>query len=195
MTRDEINKYRDKLEQQHKEKSTEIDTKVSLIIIGSLGFFLTINEKFIGLKDATWKFFLITSVLLLLSSFVFYLILCHLTTTYDGDLIKFIDDDFQVETNQSDIELHEKWQQHASTLSKFRTSVYITLAAGIICQLVFFLHNVMNAESKTKEEEKPIKIEVVTKDSSMKNIIINIDSVIIKSEQYHAKKIIEKSGN
>ena len=58
----QIAEYREKIDLQLKEKSGEIESHISLIIVAALGFFLTINEKFIGLKDASLKYLLLLSI-------------------------------------------------------------------------------------------------------------------------------------
>ena len=72
MTEEQIKLYREQIDSQIKEKENDIESNMFLLIIGSLGFFLTINEKFIGLKDSSVKALMFISVFFLLVSFFFF---------------------------------------------------------------------------------------------------------------------------
>ncbi|MGD0583383.1 MAG: hypothetical protein ABR974_10605 [Bacteroidales bacterium] len=52
MTKEQLMEYRKLLEKDFTNKDLEIETSLSYISVGALGFFITINEKFL---DLIWK--------------------------------------------------------------------------------------------------------------------------------------------
>ena len=70
MTEIELKDYRKILEKEYSAKDLEIETSLSYITIGSLGFFLTINDKFLKLQDAKLTCLLVISLSCLFLSFV-----------------------------------------------------------------------------------------------------------------------------
>jgi len=178
MKQPEIDKYRELIDLQLKEKVTEIESNISIIIVGSLGFFLTINEKFVGIKDALQKWALIISVLLLLTSFFIYLYSKYLTTKYDRKIIDFLDDEMKEDDKESNTKLLKMWTQFDTTLSKNRKVIFWTLAFGILFEIFFFMFNLLYAESK-KKDDKILNIEVTIKDSVNKKIVFKRDTITL----------------
>jgi hypothetical protein len=164
MTQAEIDTYREKIDQQLKEKVSEIESNISIIIIGALGFFLTINEKFIGLKEAKLGWSLLISVGLLLTSFFLFLFGKHLTTKYDRSLIDFLDN-MEENKEYQDQNLLKTWEAYDKRLSKNRDYIYVTLAIAILFQLVFFFYNLMFTTPTNTEKAETLKIELTIKDS------------------------------
>ena len=179
MKQAEIDKYREQIDLQLKEKVTEIESNVSLIIIGSLGFFLTINEKFIGIKDASQLWALIASVILLLGSFSLYLISKFLTTKYDREIIDYLDDKMKEDNKETNTELINMWEKFDTFLTKIRKLIFWTLGLGVFFEIFFFMFNLLTTVTK-KNDVESIKIEIVVKDSSNKIVTIKKDSIIIK---------------
>ncbi|OHC85443.1 MAG: hypothetical protein A2546_03950 [Sphingobacteriia bacterium RIFOXYD2_FULL_35_12] len=187
MKQSEIDKYRELIDLQLKEKVTEIESNVSIIIIGSLGFFLTINEKFVGIRDASQKWALVLSVLLLLASFFIYLISKYLTTKYDRELIDFLDDEMKEDDKDSNTKLLEMWSKFDTSLSKNRKAIFWTLAIGILLEIFFFMFNLLNTEPKKNNNEN-LNIEIIIKDSNNKYVIIQKDTTTLKNKSMTDKK-------
>jgi hypothetical protein len=137
----EIKDYRKILEKEFIDKDLEIETTVSYISIGALGFFITINEKFLRITEANNKVFLIISLIFLLLSFILILLRKYRTSHHDLKLIKFIDN-MQSECDEDDKKLDILWHQSHSELSGLMKAIYITLAIGISLQVVFILINI-----------------------------------------------------
>ncbi len=181
MKQNEIDKYRELIDLQLKEKVTEIESNASLIIIGSLGFFLTINEKFVGIKDSSQKWALIASVLLLLASFLIYLYSKYLTTKYDRELINFLDDKMKEDNKDSNTELLNMWATFDTTLSRNRKAMFRTLGLGVCLEIFFFMFNLLFIEPRKSDTEN-LKIEITIRDSSNKQITIKKDTITIKKK-------------
>lgn len=177
MTQEEINKHRDEISLQLKEKVSEIESNISLIIIGALGFFLTVNEKFIGLKDASLLWLCFLSVALLLVSFFIYLYNKHLTTKFDREIIDFIDDKMKPDNKEANTTLYNMWQKGDTTLERNKTVIYWTLSLGILFQVIFFIYNVLYIK-KNKSQPDSQKLEIIIKDSTNK-IILKQDTIIL----------------
>jgi hypothetical protein len=143
MTKEEIDEYREKIDIQLKEKVTEIESNIALIIIGSLGFFLTINEKFIVLLNSKVQWSLFLSVLFLITSFLLYLINKHLTTKFDRSIISFLDDNMKPDDIDSNTKLMKMWKKYDGILVCNLNIIYILLALGVIFETFFFMKNIM----------------------------------------------------
>lgn len=158
MTKEEIDQYREKIDLQLKEKVTEIESNVAFIIVGSLGFFLTINEKFIVLVNSKVKWALFSSIILLIVSFIFYLINKHLTTKFDRKIITFLDDEMKPDNIESNTKLMIMWKKYDGILMCNLNIIYILLGLGIIFETFFFVKNIMeNEHSKINIENLPQK--------------------------------------
>ncbi len=143
MTKEEIDEYREKIDIQLKEKVTEIESNIALIIIGSLGFFLTINEKFIVLINSKVQWSLFLSVIFLITSFLLYLINKHLTTKFDRRIISFLDDNMKPDDIDSNTKLMKMWKKYDGILVCNLNIIYILLALGVIFETFFFMKNIM----------------------------------------------------
>jgi len=143
MTKEEIDEYREKIDIQLKEKVTEIESNIALIIIGSLGFFLTINEKFIVLVHSKVQWSLFLSVIFLITSFLLYLINKHLTTKFDRSIISFLDDNMKPDDIDSNTKLMKMWKKYDGILVCNLNIIYILLALGVIFETFFFMKNII----------------------------------------------------
>lgn len=177
MNQNEIDDYRDKIDLQLKEKVGEVESNMSLIIVGSLGFLLTINEKFIGLKEAELKLVLILSISLLLLAFAMFLLNKHLTTKYDRKIINFLDDKMKANDVESDRELLNMWKVYDSKLSTNRSVIYWLVGIGLLLEIFFFIFNVLRGPEKKEVENQKIKIEIITRDTLSKTIKISADTI------------------
>ena len=180
MLQTEIDNYRDKIDLQLKEKVTDIESNISLIIVGSLGFLLTINEKFIGLKDADLKWVLLLSITFLLISFAVFLFNKHLTTKYDREIIDYLDDKMKPNDTSSDEELLKMWSKYDKKLTGNRNAIYWLVGLGILFEIFFFIFNVMKVSTKKDDDTQKIKIEIITKDTLTKTIKVTTDSINLK---------------
>jgi hypothetical protein len=140
MNQTEIKDYRKILEKEFSEKDLEIETSLSYISIGSLGFFITINEKFTELKTAHYKAILIISLIFLLLSFILILYRKSRTSHFDFKMMRFLDG-MKPDSQMDDQGLYEIWKQSHSVLSRIRIYIYFSLAFGLALQLLFLLLN------------------------------------------------------
>jgi hypothetical protein len=182
MTREQIKDYRGQIDSQIKEKENDIESNMSLIIIGSLGFFLTINERFIGLNESSCKYLMFLSVSLLLSSLLFLLISKYYTVEYDKNILNFIDDNLVPNDDILDKCLLDMWTRFETNLKRFKRYTYWCLGLGILFQVIFFLYNVLNPKMASGKEVEKIRIEIITKDSTLNGVRnnIQIDSILPK---------------
>ncbi len=141
MTKDELKDYRKILEKEYSEKDLEIETTLSYISIGALGFFITINDKFLKIQDAKFALILVLSLTLIFVSFVLILIRKSKTIRHDFDMITMIDK-MEPDSESQDKELLNLWDQGHKTLTQLRTYTYISLAVGIGLQIIFLLLNI-----------------------------------------------------
>jgi hypothetical protein len=170
MTEKEIKEYRSLIETQLKEKESDIENTITYINIGLLGFFLTINEKFIPLISSQYKWILAISIFSFLASFILGLINKYKTTEFDRKIIEIIDCR-DLKNEQDEQYLFDKWKEYDTTLRNIRNIIYLFLSIGLITQLIYFFINL----SKDLPEDKNIKIEVT---------IRNIDTIIKHNNIY-----------
>ncbi len=140
MTLEEINSYRKLLETEYTAKDVEIETSLSYISVGALGFFLTINEKFIVLKEAHFRVLLIISLVLLFSSFI--LVLYRKSKNSEQDLKMMQEVDKLQPNSNDDAKLLEFWNKCHGELCRIRRLIYFCLGTGIGVQVLFLLLNV-----------------------------------------------------
>lgn len=140
MNQTEIKDYRKILEKEFMDKDIEIETTLSYISIGALGFFMTINEKFFKIQTSNYKFILIISLLFLFLSFVLILIRKSRSGHHDLILLQHLDSMNQ-DSEEDDLDLLKLWDNCHKELRTIRIFIYITLATGIGLQILFLVFN------------------------------------------------------
>jgi hypothetical protein len=141
MNETEIKDYRRILEKEFIDKDLEIETTLTYISIGALGFFITLNEKFMKLLEASGKPVLIISLLFLLIAFI--LILYRKSRTIQHDLqLMASTDSMQPDSPDDDQKLYDLWMKSNKELSRIRNLIYFSLALGIGLQVIFVIINV-----------------------------------------------------
>ncbi|MCE5320105.1 MAG: hypothetical protein LLF93_03270 [Bacteroidales bacterium] len=141
MDADEIKEYRRILAKEFSDKDMEIETTTGYISIAALGFFITINDKFISLETATCKWALIVSLCLLAISFILVLARKYKANRDDLRLMDFIDD-MKKDSAEEDTELYNKWEKSHKQLKNILIAIFLCLAIGIIFQVIFFVLNI-----------------------------------------------------
>ena len=141
MTQDELKDYRKILEKEYSDKDLEIETSLSYITIGALGFFITINDKFFEIQDAKFTVILILSLTLIFISFVLILIRKSKTIRHDFDMMTFLDK-MEPNSESQDKELLNLWDKSHKSLTLIRTFIYISLSTGIGLQIIFLILNI-----------------------------------------------------
>ena len=141
MKEDEIKDYRKQLEKDFTDKDLEIETTLSYISVGALGFFITINDKFLKLETANFKFILILSLISLFLSFA--LILYRKSRTSHNDLkLMVLADEMKPDSEVDDDELLKLWKESHEELLRIRTIIYFCLGIGIGLQVLFLILNI-----------------------------------------------------
>lgn len=136
----EIKDYRKLLEKEYMEKDTEIDQVLIYVTIGSLGFFMTINEKFVKIYKADFKLVLIISMVLLFLAFALLLFRKIRNTYYDQILLTTIDN-MEPENADDDLKLLDIWNSCNKKLIQIRNSAIGCLGLGVALQVLFMLIN------------------------------------------------------
>jgi TRAP-type C4-dicarboxylate transport system permease small subunit len=139
MTEAEIKDYRKILEKNFTDKDLEIETSLSYISVGALGFFITINDKFLKLETAQFKFILILSLICIFLSFILILVRKSRTSHNDLKLIFLVD--VINPDSEDDKKLLDLWERSHKELSKIMTLVYLSLVIGIGLQVLFLILN------------------------------------------------------
>jgi hypothetical protein len=139
MTSQEIKDYRKILEKEFSDKDLEIETSLSYISFGALGFFITINEKFVKLMVADYKTILILSLIFLFLSVALVLIRKYRTSHNDLKLIYCLDE--LKPDSDEDIKLLELWEHSHKELFRIIIVSYCCLGIGIGLQVLFLILN------------------------------------------------------
>ena len=140
MTAKQIKDYRRLLEKEYTEKDNEIDTHLMYINFAALGFFLTINEKFLKIQDADYLWLIGLSLGLLLVSFVLIITRKGMIIRGNHLLMRFIDK-MSVNSRKHDKAFDKLWGNNDKKLTIIRRFVYFILSFGIGFQILFFLLN------------------------------------------------------
>lgn len=143
MNNDEIKEYRRVLEKEFSDKDMEIETTTGYISIAALGFFITINDKFISLEKASCKWALIVSLCLLALSFILVLIRKFKAKNDDLHLMDIIDG-MPANSEKDDVTLYDKWKESHTQLKNILIAIFSCLALGVIFQVIFFVLNLNN---------------------------------------------------
>lgn len=141
MTKEDLKDYRRILEKDYSNKDLEIETTLTYITIGALGFFLTINDKFLKLVTADYKFLLIISLSLLFAAFIMILVRKSKTIKYDYDLMTFLDG-MEPNSENQDQKLLSMWDKTHMNLTLIQTIIYLGLVLGIGLQVLFMILNI-----------------------------------------------------
>lgn len=168
MDKKEIEIYAEKIDSNIQEKVKEIDTNISYIIIGSLGFFITMLDKFIDVNHSILIPVMIISFVSLLFSFALFLYSKHSMTKKAADMLDFIDDKLLLNLGnvESEQELLRMWRESNDSITKNRKNIYILLGIGVFLQVIFFTTNIfLGKREKEKEVQQNLKIEIITKDT------------------------------
>lgn len=155
MKENEIKEYRSLIETQLKEKEADIETTITYITLVLLGLFLTINEKFIPLISSIYKWILLISILSFLVSFILGLYNKFNTTKFDREIIDILDST-DLESEEEETILLNKWKDCDNKLQDIRKLIYLFLIIGLITQLIYFFVNLNNELPK----DKTMKIEI-----------------------------------
>jgi hypothetical protein len=177
MSKRKSSEYRTRIDGVIESMDKEIDTSLTYISIGALGFFLTINEKFIKLTGCSYKIFLIISAILLLGSFVILLIKKYTSVKYSKKILDSIDEMIPDE-NISDKDILDQvtliWEESEKKFLWINTTVYLSLSIGVVLQVAFFLINFFNKESL--EEKHHIEHVIILND------LENVDTILISND-------------
>ncbi len=172
MTKEEINDYRKNIDDQIKEKVSEIETNISYITIACLGFILTINEKFFQLVESKLILFLILSILSFVICFMSFLFSKHLITKYNRELLDFIDTELEENSQTKDEKLIRIWEKADKCLTRNKNIMYIALVLGIIFEIIYFSYNIKIKKADTNiNNEKNISVKIYIVDSSKTEIL------------------------
>lgn len=153
-----ITDYRDKIETHLIDKESEMDKTTTYITVGLLGFFMTINDKFVPLLDSNLKIWMYISICSLIFSLILGLVYNYITVIYDGRIIRFIDDNDVENDSAKKSELDNNWEKYIKKQNCVKLFVYIFLGIGLITEIVFTIYNF---ERKSIQTENIIKVEVL----------------------------------
>lgn len=141
MEKSDIKDYRKILEKEFVDKDLEIDTTLSYISVGSLGFFLTINDSLFGLKEANYKAVFIFSIIFITTSFILLLFRKAKTSSYDLKLMRFVDG-MRENSDEDDTELYKLWEKTHNSLTTIRKFIFLSISLGVILQVLFIILNI-----------------------------------------------------
>lgn len=161
--------YRDGLDGQISETAKEIDKNISYIIVGALGFFITMLDKFVDARSANLIAMLIISFVSLLIAFLLFLYCKHATIRYASKILKFVDNVMMRDpaNNSHEQRLLRKWKKSNRNLSHIRAATYVFLGIGVVLEVLFFTINILHNNKKEGEKAQKVQIEIINKDSAI----------------------------
>lgn len=141
MNKDEVNEYRRVVESEYSKKDNEIETTTSYLSAGLLGFFITVNERFISLNESTCKILFVLGMLLLSASFISILVRKYCDQRADIRLLDHIsemrgDGDLEMENK-----LYQIWKTGSNRSELILRYSFIFLALGVVTSVAFVLIN------------------------------------------------------
>jgi len=164
-----IDKYREDLEGDIIDTTKDYNTIVTYLAAGSLGLFLTINEKFFHLIESRFFWIFVASVTLLFTTLILYLINVAYDTTVQRTLRNKTNEKIKRGDYDTD-DLDSYWKKVDTFSKRMMYFRMCTVIAGIAAEIIFIIVN-MDA-GKIEENKKPeIKIEMPSVKDSTKIII------------------------
>lgn len=172
MTPDQISSYREQINKEIGEKAKDLDSNVFLVIAGALGFFLTINEKFIGLREAQLKPFLFLSLISLGISLSVFIYDKYFVTDCEKEILDFLDKKMRPHDPALQQQLLDMWEENERKLVRNKKWIFGSLICGIAAQMIFFLYNLMLAPPQTQNPPQTLRIEIVNSDTTAHPVTI-----------------------
>ena len=187
MAHEELKTYRGKLEEQKKEREADFHSIITYISAGALGLFLTVNEKFIELSTAVHKWLMIISITFLFLTFGFVLLINYLNSKFNSNLIDTIDE--IITGKKQDTDLQKQWKDKSKIVNNLTSVIISCLLIGVLSEVIFLSFNLFKTETKKEQNNKNIKVEIITlkqtpkcyKSESYKKILVidNKDTINI----------------
>ena len=143
MTPEALKDYRKTVADDYTKKDTEIETSLTYISAAALGFFITINEKFVELETARYHILLAVSLFFLFLTFVLILIRKSKTVSFDHELMTYIDS-MEANNESQDSGLLKLWKKGTRLLECLMNFTYVSLSLGIGLQVLFLVLNLIN---------------------------------------------------
>lgn len=141
MTKDEVKDYRSILDKEYMDKDTEIDSSISYISAGALGLVLSINDKFIIIKTAGFKGFLIASLILLLAALILIIVRKMITSKHDIKMLNYLTEIKDGADEEQELKLLDLYNECDTQLSIIRSIAIACLLIGIAFEVTFFIIN------------------------------------------------------
>ena len=165
MDKIDIDTYRNQLDESIGLTFKEIDTSISYIIVGALGFFITMLDKFIDVTHALLIVCMFSSFGLLVASFILFLVGKHLHTKYSLKILNFIDNNLASKPvdEANDYQISSMWTEANKKINKNRNCIYFLLGLGVFLQVTFFSVNIFLKNKQNNSN--PIKVEIIEKPS------------------------------
>lgn len=182
MTPEQISSYREQINQEIGEKAKDLDSNVFLVIAGALGFFLTINEKFIGLREAQLKPALFLSLISLGVSLSMFIYDKYFVTDCEKEILNFLDTKMKPHDPALQKQLLGMWEDNERKLVRHKKWIFGSLILGIAAQMVFFLFNLMWAPLQPQNPPQRLRIEIVNSDTT------SAQPITIKTQLYDSAR-------
>jgi hypothetical protein len=152
----QIQEYREKIEKHLIDKVTEIDSTLSLIILGTLGFTISKLDKDFGeYLKSIWFWVSFCSLVI---AFLCLLLHKYLTQKFDEKIIDFLDN-MTVDNESDDVNLDNKWKNFKNVLDTIRNFTFFFVGLGIFSVVIFFLF--MYPIKKNEEEISKPNIQII----------------------------------
>jgi hypothetical protein len=141
MDKNELDEYRRIIESEYSKKDNEIETTTSYISVGLLGFFITINEKYISLNESTCKFLFTLSLLSYSLSFVLILYRKYVDQKSNLEILDQISSMSSGRSEGDEARLYKIWYDGNCKCKRVLKLSFIFLAIGVASSVVFILTN------------------------------------------------------
>lgn len=170
--------YRNKLETHLMDKEAEMDKTTTYMTVGLLGFFMTINDKFVPLLDSNLKLWMYFSIFFLIGSLITGLVYKYITVLFDGKIIRYIDEN-DIDLSDINVAVNKLWEKYIKIQNCVKFFIYLFLSFGLIAEIVF---TVSNFERKSLQTNRVLKVELVNAPTDSVLSVKVIDDIHSKPE-------------
>jgi hypothetical protein len=180
MKPEQIQEFRSSCNTDARDFYKEINERIVLVIIASLGFFISKTDSWSNHSVLLITLFVLTFILLG-ASFLAYLNNKYYSFREANDLIEFIDTKMKPDDSLSDKELLSKWETFRRKREKREMWIYLLLGSGLVMEVLFFMIITLSPKESNNTYPQPFKIQIM--DSTKNSIISSTNNLIMPEDK------------
>ena len=140
MNEEDVRRYREILEKEYSFINLKIETTLTYVSAGAIGFFVFMNTSYLKLQMSDFRFLLVISLSFLFLSLVLNLVRKSNIMKHEFEMLTFVER-MQPNSNSQEQDLVSRWDRIYMNRTLIKTISNVSLALGIGLQLAFIVLN------------------------------------------------------